>query len=135
GADSVVIDLEEPRTPFPESSREAARDVVAAFLRDVGEDGSTSQPMLFARVQPPSTGQTLKDLHAVMTPALAGILLPKVYGPEDVHGADALLTCMEVEHGLEPGSVVMYPILETAQALRCAYDIATASPRVTYMGG
>ena len=30
---------------------------------------------------------------------------------------------------------MVYPILETAQALRLAYDIAVASPRVTYMGG
>jgi citrate lyase subunit beta/citryl-CoA lyase len=40
-----------------------------------------------------------------------------------------------VEHGLAPGSVAIYPILETAQAIRLAYDIAVASPRVRYMGG
>jgi len=30
GADSIVIDLEEPRTPFPEAAREAARENDAA---------------------------------------------------------------------------------------------------------
>jgi len=133
GADSVVIDLEEPRTPFPEPAREEARRVAEKFVLDAGPPGG--RPMLFARVQPPSTGQTIKDLRAVLNPALAGILLPKVRGPEDVHGADALLTCMEVEEGLAPGSVAIYPILETAQALRLAYEIAMASPRVAYMGG
>ncbi len=133
GADAVVIDLEEPRTPFPEAAREEARRAAHDFLRDAST--SADRPMLFARVQPPATGQTLKDLRAVLTPALGGIMLPKVRGPEDVHGADAVLTCMEVEHDLPPGSVALYPILETAPAIRLAYEIAMASPRVAYMGG
>src|SRR5580704_13535791 len=133
GADSIVIDLEEPRTPFPEPERVKARALVRNFLDSVEpRDGA---PLIFSRVQPPSTGQTLKDLRAVMTPNLAGILLPKVYGPADIYAADALLRCVEEDAGLPQDSKVIYPILETAQALRLAYDIAIASPRVSYMGG
>ena len=147
GADSIVIDMEEPRTPFPEDEREKARQVVSSFMTSVTPSGTkgkakgkargngTRDPLIFARVQPPSTGQTLKDLRAVMGPNLAGILLPKVQSPADIHAADALLTCMEVDHDLPQGSILIYPILETAQALRMAYEIATASPRVAYMGG
>ena len=133
GADAVMIDLEEPRTPFPEPERVKARAGVRAFL-----DGpiATEAPVRwFARVQPPATGQTLKDLRAVMGPTLTGILLPKVYGPEDVHRTDALLTCMEAELDLPQGVTAIYPILETAQSLRLAYEIAVTSPRVQYMGG
>ena len=133
GADAVVIDLEEPRTPFPEPERERTRRMVRTFF--AGEARRPGAPRWFVRVQPPDTGQTLKDLRAVMGPSLTGILLPKVQGPEDVHKADALLTCMEVEFDLPLGSTVIYPILETAQGLRLAYDIAVASPRVQYMGG
>ena len=86
-------------------------------------------------MQPPSTGQTLKDLRAVVGPSLAGILVPKVQGPADIHMADALLGCTEVDFGLPKSSLVIYPILETAQALRLAYEVAMASPRVAYMGG
>jgi citrate lyase subunit beta/citryl-CoA lyase len=132
GADSIVCDLEEPRTPYPESERERGRAVAREFF-DSHEPGKL--PLLFARVQPPSTGQTLKDLRAVIGPSLAGILVPKILGPADVHAADALLNCMEVDFGLEPRSLVVYPVLETAQALRLAYEIAMASPRVAYMGG
>jgi citrate lyase subunit beta / citryl-CoA lyase len=129
GADALVIDLEEPRTPFPEVERERARAMVREFVSSTGNGG----PVIFARVQPASTGQTLKDLRAVM--GVAGILVPKVLGPADIHGADALVGCMEVEAGLPLGSTWLYPVLETAQALRLAYEIAVASPRVTYMGG
>jgi citrate lyase subunit beta/citryl-CoA lyase len=133
GADSIVIDLEEPRTPFPEAARHAARVGVRAFL-DTLEPG-VARPVLFARVQPPSSGQTLKDLRAVMGAALTGVLIPKVHGPEDIHAAHALLHCMEVDLGLPIGSTAIYPILETAQALRQAYDIGVTSTRVAYLGG
>lgn len=133
GADAVVIDLEEPRTPFPEQERERTRAEVRRFFD--GEAGNSGSPRWFVRVQPPDTGQTLKDLRAVMGPNLSGILLPKVYGPADVHKAEALLGCMEAEMGLPLGSTIIYPILETAQSLRVAYEIALASPRVEYMGG
>jgi citrate lyase subunit beta/citryl-CoA lyase len=132
GADAVVIDLEEPRTPCSEADRERARSIVSEFFSRLPDDPA---PLWFARVQAVDTGQTLKDLRAVMHEKLAGILLPKVEGPRDVHGADALLNCMEVEAGLPLKSKIIYPILETAQALRLAYDIAMASERVLYMGG
>ena len=133
GADAVMIDLEEPRTPFPESARQAARTEMRAFFDSLPAE--RDGPVLFARVQPPASGQTLKDLRAVLGPSLTGILLPKVHGPEDVHAAQGLLSCAEVDAGLPMGSTAIYPILETAPALRSAYEIAMASPRVAYMGG
>lgn len=133
GADSIVIDLEEPRTPCTEDVREQARRLTRQRLDSV--QPGPGVPLIFSRVQPPSTGQTLKDLRAVMGPSLFGILLPKVQGPADVHGAAALLSCVEGDLGLPLGSTTIYPILETAQAIRQAYEIATASPRVRYMGG
>lgn len=132
GADAMVVDLEEPRTPYSEPDRRRGRVVAREFFDSQDPD---TLPWLFARVQPPSTGMTLRDLAAVMSPALKGILLPKIESPADVHAADALLTCAEVEHGLPRGSLLIYPILETANAIRLAYEIAMASPRVGYMGG
>jgi citrate lyase subunit beta/citryl-CoA lyase len=133
GADAILIDLEEPRTPFPESERQRTRQAVREFFDTAA--GVAGAPRWFVRVQPPDTGQTLKDLRAVMGPSLTGILLPKIQGPADVHRADGLLTCLEAEFGLALGSTIIYPILETAQAIRLAYEIALASPRIRYMGG
>jgi citrate lyase subunit beta / citryl-CoA lyase len=133
GADSIVIDLEEPRTPFPEPARHTARNRIRAYLDTVAP--GTDRPVVFARVQPPSSGQTIKDLRAVMGPVLSGVLVPKVHGPEDIHAMHALLHCMEVDLELPVGSTAIYPILETAQALRLAYEIGSASPRVAYLGG
>ena len=132
GADAIMIDLEEPRTPFSEEQRVKTRKQVANILDSFPEKGG---PQIFARVQPPKTGQSVKDLRAVIGRKVTGILQPKIYGPEDIHGLAAILNCMESEAGLPIGHTAIYPILETAQALRLAYEIASASPRVAYMGG
>jgi citrate lyase subunit beta/citryl-CoA lyase len=133
GADAVVLDMEEPETPMTEAVRERAHQVVGSFLesRSPDEDG----PRWFVRVRTPSSGMTFGDLRAVLAPSLAGILIPKICGPEDVVAMDALLLAAEVETGTRRDSVVLYPILETADGLRLAYEIAMASPRVAYMGG
>src|SRR5581483_8538536 len=77
----------------------------------------------------------MKDLRAVMGGRLYGVLVPKVTSPADLHAMGALLAAAEVDFGVPIGTTVMYPILETAQAIRIAYDLAMASPRVAYMGG
>jgi citrate lyase subunit beta/citryl-CoA lyase len=133
GADALFLDIEEPRTPCPEATRVRARGLVREYLDSAAPGPGV--PLSFVRVQPVASGMILRDLQAVMGPNVAGILLPKITGPADVHAADAILTCIEVELGLPVGGTLLYPILENAQAIRQAYDIATASDRVAYMGG
>jgi citrate lyase subunit beta/citryl-CoA lyase len=110
-----------------------ARGLVREFL-DTAPSGPGA-PAYFVRVQPVASGMILRDLQAVMGPNLAGVLLPKITGPADVHAADAIIGCIETELGLPVGQTMLYPILENARAIRNAYEIATASQRVAYMGG
>ena len=133
GADALFLDLEEPRTPCPESVRVRARGLVREFL-DSAPTGP-GHPLYFVRVQPVASGMILRDLQAILGPKVAGILLPKITAPSDVHAADAIIGCVETELGLPVGQTTLYPILETASAIRSAYDIAMASERVAYMGG
>ena len=133
GADALFLDLEEPRTPCPESTRVKARGLVREFLEDAPT--GAGDPVYFVRVQPVASGMILRDLQAVTSPNLSGILLPKITGAADVYAADAILGCVETELGLPVGHTLLYPILETASAIRNAYEIAMASPRVAYMGG
>jgi len=133
GADALFLDLEEPRTPCPESVRVRARGLVREFLDDAPT--APGDPVYFVRVQPVASGMILRDLQAVMGPNLTGILLPKITGPADVHAADAILGCVETELGIPVGRTLLYPILENARAIRLAYEIAMASERVAYMGG
>lgn len=131
GADALIVDLEEPQMPMTEAVRVSARALVSDFLDSVPADG----PVIFCRVQPARTGGMWDDLMACLKPALSGIALPKSYGPEDVHRADGVLTNAEAAVGRELGSTWIYPIFETAEAIRQAFEIATASPRIACMGG
>jgi citrate lyase subunit beta/citryl-CoA lyase len=133
GADGVVLDLEEPETPMTDAVRARAHEVVGSFLR--GRAPDAPGPRFFARIRTAASGGAFRDLCAVLSPALRGILVPKIEGPEDVVAMDALVLAAEIEAGLPSGSVLLYPILETASGLRQAFEIAMASPRVAYMGG
>ena len=107
GADALFLDLEEPRTPCPESVRVRARGLVREFLDDA--PAAPGDPVYFVRVQPVASGMILRDLQAVMGPNVTGILLPKITGPADVHAADAILGCVETELGIPMGRDVAVP--------------------------
>jgi citrate lyase subunit beta/citryl-CoA lyase len=62
-------------------------------------------------------------------------MLPKIATPAEVAALDERLARCESASGLVPGSVVIHPVIETAMALRLAFEIASASPRVAHMGG
>lgn len=132
GVDACVIDLAEPRTPFDERERSDARRAIGEHLAALS---AGSRPLQYVRVRPPWSGFMLRDLADVVHANLAGILVPGVTGPDDIVAADALLTNVERERDLEVGRIVLYPILETAQSIRLAYEIAEASPRVAHLGG
>ncbi|MDT7943797.1 MAG: CoA ester lyase [Dehalococcoidia bacterium] len=74
----------------------------------------------------------LGDLQAVMLGApdrFHGIILPKVYGPEDIIYVSSLLDSLEKEGGWTT-RVQIEALIETPQALVRAYEIAKASDRM-----
>ncbi|MEQ4724090.1 aldolase/citrate lyase family protein [Nonomuraea sp. B19D2] len=126
GADAAILDLEDA---VPADGKAEARRRVAAAV--AAFDGRMA---LFVRANPLDGWAGAEELRAVAHERLAGIVLPKVAGPEDVRVADRLLGWCEREHGLPPGHLALVPLLETACALREAYEIARAAPRVAYLG-
>ncbi|WP_433438920.1 HpcH/HpaI aldolase/citrate lyase family protein [Nonomuraea sp. CA-141351] len=127
GADAAILDLEDA---VPADGKAEARRRVAAAV--AAFDGRMA---LFVRVNPLDGWAGAEELRAVAHERLAGIVLPKVTGPEDVRVADRLLGWCEREHGLPPGRIALVPLLETASALREAYEIArAATPRIAYLG-
>jgi citrate lyase subunit beta/citryl-CoA lyase len=127
GADAVVFDLEDA-VPPPELP--AARAAVREFL-----DAQADAPSrLFVRVGVPGTAEVVDDLAAVVSRGLAGILIPMVHDVAQVVALEAQLAAAERSAAVPEGSTVMTPLLETANALRVSYEIATCSDRIAYMG-
>jgi citrate lyase subunit beta/citryl-CoA lyase len=71
------------------------------------------------------------DLAAVVRPGLDGVVLAKANTPADVERADALLGKLERERGMEPGSVALMPLIETAEGVMNSYSVCKASARNT----
>ena len=127
-ADALVLDLE---SAIPRGEAEVARARCASVL---GEPRS-GRPVCMVRVCEAGSAEQERDLAAVVGPGLHGVMLPQVRGVDDVVATDAALSRAERAADLPPGQTLLMPLVETAQAVRSAYEIARASERVAYMGG
>lgn len=118
-ADGVVFDLE---SAIPRGAAEEAR----ACVRQALEGHRPEQPAVFVRVSAVGTADFAPDVDACLHPSLTALMLPQVAEPEEIAVADA---------ALEGTETLIMPLVETASAVRQAYELATASDRVAYMGG
>ncbi|MGO4168318.1 HpcH/HpaI aldolase/citrate lyase family protein [Novosphingobium sp. YAF33] len=122
-ADIVLIDLEDAVAP---DSKAAARPMVHDFIAA----NPDQRGRLWVRINPLDGPHTLDDLVAIMPARPGGIMLPKVYGRQDVETLDRYLEALEVANGIEQGSTpVIVLITETAEAMFHTGDYKGA-PRV-----
>ena len=126
GADGIVLDLEDAVQP---ADRGAARTIVKEELAELSRKVSS----VWVRVNAAPEEMAL-DLEAAARPGTSVIMLPKAHGPESILAAERLVGYYEGRNGLELGSLVICPILETAGGVRTSYEIAMSSPRIEYMG-
>jgi citrate lyase subunit beta/citryl-CoA lyase len=131
-ADAVAIDLESA-TPTGEVAR--AREIVARVVGESGDEGAGRRPAILVRIHDARSADQTADLAAAIGPALLGVLLPQVVDEGDVVATDAALARAEAAAGVPVGHTRIMPLVETANAIRRAYEIASASPRVACMGG
>ncbi|MDB5861748.1 MAG: HpcH/HpaI aldolase [Ramlibacter sp.] len=122
GVDAVILDLEDSVAP---AAKPQARQHVAAALRE-----ASGVPLL-VRINHPSSAEFALDVKALVAGGrLAGVCVPKVDGPEDLAPVNSALQEIERAAGVEPGSIIMIPTVESAIGLRSAYDVIRQFPRV-----
>jgi citrate lyase subunit beta/citryl-CoA lyase len=127
--DSLIFDLEDS---VPVSEKDSARILVRRIL-SWGDFGKCE---LTVRINGADTEFWRDDLAAVAVaavsnPGVDGIRLPKTESPATVAIVDEALSELESENGFAPGHFKIFCLLESAAAVWRAYDIATASSRVT----
>ncbi|MBD0020803.1 CoA ester lyase [Gordonia pseudamarae] len=121
-ADAVILDLEDAVSA---SRKPLARQMVSEFI--VGELGDRDGPRLWVRINPLDSGLALEDLAAVVPAAPAGIMIPKIDGPDDVLRVGHYLEALETSHRLPAGAIKVLPVAtETARAPFRLGDFATA---------
>ncbi|WP_375291274.1 HpcH/HpaI aldolase/citrate lyase family protein [Qipengyuania sp.] len=125
-ADQVILDLEDAVAP---GEKDAARSTVAAALAAAGE----GRHRIWVRINPLDSGIAEDDLAAVVPARPAGIMLPKSQSGEDMHRLDALLGDLEAAHGIDPGSLLLHPLVTETAASMFATGTYRDAPRLAAM--
>lgn len=124
GADAITVDLEDG---VPSANKAGARELVRDALASVGRGAAE----VFVRV---NKEFLVADVGASAWPGLAGIMLPRVESPEDVVEASEVLSSAERSRGIEPGTLQLILLLESANAVFQVREIISASERVSQVG-
>lgn len=120
GADAIVLDLEDA---VAETQKDAAREAVRLALP------TYQDTLVMVRVNGLTAGRCQEDLRQVVCPSLHAMLLPKVDGPAALREVDELLTALEGREGIAPGTIRLFPLIETARGVARAEEIALEAPR------
>jgi citrate lyase subunit beta/citryl-CoA lyase len=121
GSDVAILDLEDA---VAVSEKAAARAPVVDALKNPRDC------LGYVRVNAADTDFYTDDLAAVIGPWLDGVMVPKVESADQLVAAEAEVRRLEDSAGMEPGSVDIIPILETAKGLAAVADIAGCGTRV-----
>jgi citrate lyase subunit beta/citryl-CoA lyase len=125
-ADLVMMDLEDACAP---SQKVAARATVVEAAKTLDWGGK----IVAFRPNNLRTAYFLDDLLEVVGCAgayLDALILPKTERPDEVRYVDQLLHHLEEKFGLEVGRLRLEVLIESAQGVSHAEEIATASPRL-----
>lgn len=123
GADAVIFDLEDAVSP---AEKDAARILVRNTMRYMDFRGCE----IIVRINSIDTAYWRSDIDEILPYKPGLILLPKTGTAADVLAADAYISETEQKLGLEPGTVGLMPLIETALGVENAFAIASATKRV-----
>ncbi len=124
GSDGLVLDLEDAVAMV---EKDTARILVSRYLKQ-GEFGNC---YVSVRINGVDTEFWKDDLAAIVPmERLNGIRVPKVEDANTVKIIDEELSRLEEKNGIPVGKLTLHCLLETANGIWNAYDIAKASPRI-----
>jgi len=123
-ADIICLDLEDS---VPSDDKESARQMIIEALKTRPE----FRAEVYVRTNPFVSGMAEEDLKAIVQQGIDGVVIPKVNDSNEVTELSKWITDLEHEHSIKEGTVEMMPSIESAKGVVNAYEIASASPRVS----
>lgn len=121
-ADGYIFDLEDS---VPIDEKPTARSIMQEAAGEWDDDA-----VITVRVNAPDTGLFEADLEAVGHEWLDGIIVPKLPRVDDIRRTDHILTYLESVRDISK-QIDILALPETAGGIRQAYDICSASDRVS----
>lgn len=121
-ADGIILDLEDS---VPPSEKDHARTLVQEAAAKVSRNGAD----VLVRINRP-LGIAVRDIEAVVSPAISALKLPKVQSAEHVQLLAEYIDELEAARGMTIGHTRLVAMVETADAFFAIDRIAKASPRL-----
>jgi len=121
-ADALILDLEDS---VPEDKKMSARNSLRRRL----VSQKFKVPIL-VRINARATGLLREDIEKTALPAVQGFVVPKVINMSDIAYVDAILQKCEKRHNIRIGTFVIFPLIETAEAVLNVLSIARSSKRI-----
>ena len=125
GCDFINLDLEDS---VPQHLKGYARTLIKDAIGNVSKGGAEA----FTRI---NHDLVQADLEAIVWPGLDRVNYPKAEHPSEIQKLDRIITRLERERGIRPGTVEIGANIETSVGVSNAYEIAAASPRIKEFGG
>ncbi len=124
-SDSLDYDLEDS---VPQSEKDNARAVVPAAIK-IGLKGGAE---VSVRI---NCAYVEADLDAAVWPGVSRISHPKTESAAQIQLVDEVITRLERERGIRPGTIEVNAMIETTLGVANSYEIASSSPRVKSFSG
>ena len=124
-ADSLDYDLEDS---VPQGQKAYARSIVRETL-PIPKLGGARVSVRINCATPEA------DLEASVWLPLEMISHTKTESPDQIRRIDAIITRLERQRGIRPGTVEINAMIETALGMAHCYEIAASSPRIKHFSG
>jgi citrate lyase subunit beta / citryl-CoA lyase len=125
GADCVLVDLEDSVLP---AQKPDARAMLADTMKKVARGGAD----VAVRINRPLR-LAIPDIEAAVRPGLSALFITKTEGVQHLRLLDEMVSDLERDRGMMPGSVGFGAMIEHPRALPEIHDIAAHAPRLIGM--
>jgi citrate lyase subunit beta/citryl-CoA lyase len=126
GGDVYILDMEDSIAP---AEKQRCRTLIRESITKASKAGAS----IYVRVNKPFVDA---DLPYAVWPGVDRIMLPKTESAAEVRHAHEIILRLEKERGIVPGSIELYPMIESALGAVNIHEILTAVPRrIWSMGG
>ena len=126
GGDVYILDIEDSIAP---AEKQRCRELIRESITKASKGGAS----IYVRINKPFVDA---DLPYAVWPGVDRIMLPKTESADELRRVHGIITQLEMERGIPPGTIELHPMIESTLGAVNINDLLTATPRKIYsMGG
>jgi len=125
-SDIVCFDLEDS---VPSDEKEKARGMIRNTIQDINKIDKSQKILVSVRINAPNSQMIADDLRKTLVEGIDAVVIPKVETDLQIIKISEMITTIEKENNISPGSIKLIPSIESSLGVVNAYSIATSDQR------